>query len=67
MDSDNNKNVDINKKNKEDYEELINNSKQNLDTYWDKDNKFIKLLLCVLAIIIIIGLTYYTIKYFNYK
>ena len=34
--------VDVNKKNREDYEKIIEESKTNLDSYYDKNNIFVK-------------------------
>ena len=60
-----NKNVDINQKNKEEYEKLMEESATNLDGYWDKNNPFVKILLLVLALIIIAGAIYYAMMYFG--
>lgn len=51
--------LDVNKKNREDYERLMKDSSTNLDGYWDKNNAFVKLLLLVLGIIIVVGAGYY--------
>lgn len=62
-----NKELEVNKKNRENYEKLMNDSSTNLDGYWDKDNIFVKLLLFVLALIIVLGVGYYVMLYFNTK
>ncbi|MBR6949579.1 MAG: hypothetical protein IKH54_05265 [Bacilli bacterium] len=51
--------VDVNKKNREDYEKLIEESKTNLDSYYDKNNIFVKLLMLGLLVFIVIGVIYY--------
>ena len=51
----NNQELEINKKNREDYEKLMKDSSTNLDGYYDKNNIFVKILLLVLAVIIGIG------------
>jgi len=51
--------LDINKKNRESYENLMKDSSTNLDGYWDKNNVFVKLLLLILGIIIVAGAVYY--------
>ena len=50
-----NKEIDINKKNREDYEKLMKDSSTQLDGYWEKDNIFVKILLIALAVIIVVG------------
>ena len=51
--------LDVNRKNREDYEQLMKDSSTNLDGYWDKSNPFVRILLLVLGIIIICGVVYY--------
>lgn len=57
--------VDINKKNREDYEQLMKESSVNLDGYYDKKNPFVKILLLLLGIVIIGGVIYYALLYFK--
>lgn len=57
--------LDVNKKNREEYEKLMDESKSKLDSYYDKDNIFIKILLVVLFIIIVLGCIYYLGLYLN--
>ena len=47
--------LEVNKKNREEFESLMSKAGTNLDGYWDKDNLFVKLLLFGLALFIIIG------------
>lgn len=47
--------LDVNKKNREDYEKLMKESSTNLDGYWDRNNIFVRLILFVLGVIIIVG------------
>ena len=47
--------LEFNKRNREDYEKLMEESSTNLDGYWDKNNIFVKLFLLVLLIIIVGG------------
>jgi len=49
------KELDFNRRNREDYEQLMDESSTQLDGYWDKDNLFVKLLLLGLFIIIVVG------------
>ena len=51
--------VEVNKKNREDYEKIVEESKTNLDSYYDKNNIFVKLLLLGLLVFIVLGVTYY--------
>lgn len=50
--------LEVNKKNREDYEQLMRDSSSNLDGYWDKNNSFVKILLIVLLVIIVVGSIY---------
>ena len=50
-----NKELEINRRNREDYEQLMADSSTKLDGYWDKNNWFVKILLLVLFAIIVIG------------
>lgn len=49
------KELDFNRRNREDYEQLMDESSTKLDGYWDKDNLFVKILLLGLFIIIVVG------------
>ena len=57
--------VDINKKNRENYEQLMKESSVNLDGYYDKKNPFVKILLLLLGVVIIGGVIYYALLYFK--
>lgn len=57
--------VDINKKNREDYEQLMKESSVNLDGYYDKKNPFVKILLLLLGVVIVGGVIYYALLYFK--
>ena len=50
--------VDVNKQNSAYYEKLMKENSSNRDTFYDKDNKFIKLILLVLGAFIIMGTIY---------
>lgn len=47
--------LEVNKKNREDYEKLMKESSTNLDGFWDSNNIFVKLILLVLFIVIAVG------------
>lgn len=47
--------LDVNKKKREDYEQLMKESSTNLDGYYDKNNMFVKIFLFVLLVIIAVG------------
>ena len=55
--------LEVNKKNREAYESLMEESKTNLDSYYDKNNIFVKLILFLLLIFIVCGLIYYVLLY----
>lgn len=48
-------NVELNKINTEYFNNLMQDSKTKKDTYYDKDNAFVRLILIILGIIIIFG------------
>ena len=56
-------NLDFNKKNREDYENLMADSSSKLDGYWDKENPFVVLVLVILLAIIVVGSIYYISAY----
>ena len=60
-----NKELDVNKEKREEYEQLMKDSSPQLDGYWDKNNAFVKVLLLALGVIIILGVIYYAIAYFG--
>lgn len=47
--------LDINRKNREGYEQLMKESSTQLDGYWDINNPFVKVLLIGLLVVIAIG------------
>ena len=49
------KELEINKKNREEYEKLMDESSTKLDGYFDKNNSFVRLLLIILLIVIVVG------------
>ena len=55
--------LDFNKKNREDYENLMADSSSKLDGYWDKKNPFVILILVILLAIIVVGSIYYISAY----
>ena len=63
----NNQELEFNKNNREDYEQLMRESSTKTDGYWDKNNPIVKIILFVLFIIIVIGAVYYIMMYNNMK
>ena len=59
------KELEFNKKNREDYEQLMKDSSTNLDGYWDINNIFVRILLLILLVIIVIGSIYYILLFFS--
>lgn len=51
--------LEFNKKNREEYEKLMEESSTKLDGYWDKNDPIVKIILLILAVIIVGGLLYY--------
>ena len=65
--NDENSQVEINKKNKDDFENLMKESSINKDGYWDKKNPIVKFILTILGLAIIAGAIYYITIYFLNK
>ncbi len=59
--------LEVNKKNREDYENLMQESSTNLDGFWDSNNIFVKIILLVLLLIIIVGSVIVFSGYFTAK
>ena len=59
----NGKELEFNKKNRVDYENLMRDSSTQLDGYWDSNNPFVKVLLLILGIIIVVGSIFYILAY----
>ena len=55
--------LEVNKKNREDYENLMKESSTKKDMYWDRNNPAVKLVLLFVGTIIFIGSAYFIIKY----
>lgn len=47
--------LDINRRNREGYEQLMKDSSTKLDGYWDANNPFVKAVLIGLLVIIVLG------------
>ena len=47
--------LEVNRRNRKDYETLMKESSTNLDGFWDSNSLFVKLILLVLLVIIIVG------------
>ena len=47
--------LEFNRRNREDYEKLMDESSTQLDVYCDKNNLFVKLLLIGLFLVIVVG------------
>lgn len=58
--------LEFNKKNREDFENLMADSSTNLDGYWDKNNPFVKLFLLILLVVIVLGAAYYILRYLGH-
>ena len=59
--------LEVNRKNREDYERLMEESSTSLDDYWDKNNLFVRLLLIGLLIVIAVGSVITVLSYFGMK
>lgn len=61
--SEKNKELEFNRKNREEYEELVEKSSSDLSGYWDKNNIVVKSILTLLGIAIGVGFFYYFFTY----
>lgn len=59
--------LEVNKKNREEYEDLMDKAKTNLDSYYDKNDVVVKLILLLLFIFIVCGVVYYVLLYLRAK
>lgn len=57
--------LEFNKKNREEYEQLMEESSTKLDGYYDKNNWFVKIILFILFIIIVAGSYWIISSYFG--
>lgn len=57
--------LEINRSNREEYEDLMRKSQSSSDMYFDKNNIFIKIILFVLFIAIVVGVIYYINLFIN--
>lgn len=55
----NNGELDVNRKNREDYEKLMQKSSTQLNDYWDSNNIIVRIILGLLGIFIVCGVLYY--------
>ena len=62
-----NEELEFNKKNREDFENLMDESSTNLDNYYDKKNPIVQVFLFVIGIFILIGIAYYVLLYLSNK
>ena len=65
--NDKNQELEVNKKNREDYEQLMKESSTQLEGYWDSNNPFVKILLLGLFILIVVGAVAILVPYFSNK
>lgn len=61
------KELDVNKKNRENYEQLMKESSTQLEGYWDSNNPFVKILLLLLFCLIVVGAVAILVPYFLNK
>ena len=65
MDDNNNKEVDVNRKNREQFEDLMDKSGSNRDVYFDKNNPIVRIVKLILFLIIVGAFVYYLLTYLN--
>ncbi len=54
-----NSDLEVNRKNQTAYEKLVDESKTSLDSYYDKNNIFIRVIRLALVVFIMVGFAYY--------
>lgn len=59
--------LEVNRKNRENYEQLMKESSTQLDGYWDSNNPFVKILLIGLFVLIVVGAVAILVPYFTNK
>ena len=57
----------INKKNKDEFDNIMSGASNKLDGYWDKSNIAIKIVSCIIWFFAIFGVLYYLILWFSNK
>lgn len=57
--------LEFNKKNREDFEDLMEKSSTNKDGYWDSNNIFVRGALALIGLVIVVGAAYIIYKYLN--
>lgn len=60
----NNSELEFNKKNREESENIAEHASVNKDGYWDKNDPIVKLILALIGIVILGGAAYYIVTYF---
>lgn len=65
--SENNKNIDVNKINEEKYNEILEKGEKNKDFYYDRNNFFIRILLCVILAVAICSVIVYIFWWYTSK
>lgn len=62
-----NKNLDVNKKNSEEFSKLMDDASVKYDSYWDKNNWFVRILLIILFVFIVVVGGYYIVSWYISK
>ncbi|MBR3145870.1 MAG: hypothetical protein IKF47_01265 [Bacilli bacterium] len=57
--------LEVNKKNREDFENLMQESSSKRDAYWDSNNPAVRIVLLIIGTIIIVGSAYFIFKFIN--
>ena len=60
-----NEELEVNKKNREEFEELMKESSTKKDMYWDSNNPAVRIVLLVIGTIILVGVGYFVFKFIN--
>lgn len=63
--NDENDELEVNKKNREDFETLMQESSTKKDAYWDSNNPAVRIVLLIIGTIIIVGSAYFVFKYIS--
>lgn len=63
MNESNSNEIDFNKKNREESEELVEKSSVKKDGYWDKNSPAVKVILAFMGLFILGGVAYYIVTY----
>ncbi len=55
----------VNERNHQEFQNLMEHSQKKYNDYWDINNPFIRLILIILFLVIVVGVAYYLVMWFR--